>query len=135
MKSHSVQIAGVVVFLALAALACGGSITTANISGAVLSPDASGSPETSVFAPDQQTIYLLVELANAPEDTSVKAVWTAVEAEGVEPNFQIDETSLTSGDGTLTFELSNDLQWPTGSYKVDLYLNDKLDRTLPYEVR
>ena len=135
MKSHGFKIAGVVVLLALAALACGGSFSTAKISNAVLSADPSGSPETTVFTPDQQTFYLLVDLANAPDDTAVRAVWTAVEADGVEPNFVIDEASVTSGDSTLTFDLANDSLWPTGSYKVDVYLNEELDRTIPFEVR
>jgi len=134
-KSHGFKFAGVVVFLALAALACGGSFSTAKISDAVLSADPSGTPETTVFTPDQQTFYLLVDLANAPDDTAVRAVWTAVEADGVEPNFVIDEASVTSGDSTLTFDLANDSLWPTGSYKVDVYLNEELDRTIPFEVR
>jgi len=88
-----------------------------------------------VFSPDQQTFYLLVDLSNAPEDTTVKSVWTAVEAEGVEPNFAIDESSITSGDGTVTFDLTNESLWPTGTYQVEVYLNDELDRTLAFEVR
>lgn len=62
-------------------------------------------------------------------------MWTAVDAEGVDANFQIDEAELTSGSGTLTFNLSTDGLWPAGAYKVELYLNDKLDRTLEFEVR
>ena len=90
--------------------------------------------QTSVFSP-QDTFYVLVDLANAPDDTTVKAAWTAVEAEGVEPNFFIDEAEITSGSNTLTFNLSNDSPWPTGKYKVDLYLNGELDRTLEFEVQ
>ncbi len=135
MKSNRLQIAGVLLVMALAVLACGGTISTAKIASAVLSADSSGSPEASAFAQDQQTIYCIVDLANAPDDTNIKAVWTAVEAEGVEPDFVIDETALDSGDSVLTFEITNDGLWPIGSYKVDLYLNDKLDRTLAFEVQ
>ena len=77
------------------------------------------------------TIYL----ANAPSDTVVKAVWTAVDVEDVDPNTLIDESTLTSGDAELTFNLTNSQLWPVGSYKVELYLNDKLDRTLEYRVQ
>jgi hypothetical protein len=134
-KSHGLRLAGVLIVLALAALACGGSFSTANISSAVLSADPSGSPETTVFSPDQQTFYLVVGLSNAPDDTAVKAVWTAVEAEGVEPDFVIDEATVTSGDGEVTFDLANNGPWPTGTYQVQLFLNDELDRTLAFEVR
>ena len=118
----------------LAALACGGSFSTANIKNAWLSSDSSGTPETSQFSQDE-TFYCIVELANAPDETTIKAVWTAVSAEGTDPGFLIDESELTSGDGTITFNLTNDNLWPIGSYKVDLYLNDELDRTLTFDVQ
>jgi len=124
----------VFIILALAGLACGGSISTANISSAKMTSDEGGTQETSVFAPDQ-IFYCIVELANAPDDTVVKAVWTAVSVQDTDPNTLIDSSTLTSGDGTLTFNLTNNSAWPVGSYKVELYLNDKLDRTLEFEVR
>ncbi len=123
-----------VAVLALAALACSGTISTANIKSARLSANESGDPETTVFKQDDFTVYCIVKLANAPSDTVVKAVWTAVDVEGVAPNTLIDQSELTSGDAELTFTLTNDQLWPVGQYKVDLYLNDKLDRTLEYRV-
>ncbi len=120
--------------LALAALACGGSISTANIASAKLTADSSGAGETTVFGQDQ-TFYCIVQLANAPDDTKVKAVWYAVEAEGTEPNTLIDSAETTSGDQTLTFNLSPSGLWPVGTYKVELYLNDTLDRTLDFTVQ
>jgi len=118
----------------LAALACGGSFSTANIKSAWLSADSSGSPETSQFSQDQ-TFYCIVELANAPDDTTIKAVWTAVSAEGTDPNLHLDDSELASGDGTVTFNLTNNQLWPVGSYKVELYLNGELDRTLAFDVQ
>lgn len=134
-KSYRAPSVIVLSVMILAALACGGSFSTANIARAWLSADESGTPETTRFSQDQPTFYCIVELANAPDDTTVRAVWTAVSAEGTEANFLLDETELTSGDGTLTFDLTNDQLWPVGSYSVDLYLNEKLDRTLTFEVR
>ncbi len=117
----------------LTMLACGFNFSTANISQAELAKDPDGVESTTVFAQDEN-IYAVVELSNAPDDTTVKAVWTAVEADGLEPNYLIGETSLTSGDGSLHFDLTNENLWPTGNYKVDLYLNEKLDRTLTFTV-
>ncbi len=65
----------------------------------------------------------------------MKAIWTAISAEGATPNFKIDEVEKTSGDATIVFDLSNTQPWPTGNYKVELYLNDKLDRTLEFQVQ
>ncbi|HLF36724.1 MAG TPA: hypothetical protein VI520_02195, partial [Anaerolineales bacterium] len=118
MKTHKWPFAAALSAIILAVLACGGSFSTANIKSAWLSADSSGTPETTQFTQDQQTIYCIVELRSAPDDTIVKAVWTAVSAEGSDPNLLIDETEFTSGDATLTFDLTNDLLWPVGSYKV-----------------
>ena len=133
MKSPKTQILAVVVTLLLVVLACGGSVTTASIASAKMAADSNGTQETTVFSQDQ-TFYCIVELANAPDDTKVKAVWTAVNAEGQEPNLLIDQAEAT-GSGTLTFNLTNDQLWPVGTYKVDLYLNDTLDRTIQFEVQ
>jgi serine protease Do len=116
--------------------ACGGgevSLSSANISDARLTKDEAGTRSTSTFAPGD-TFYLLVDLANAPDDTTVKAQWTAVSAEGADSNTVLDDVELTSGSGTLTFDLKNENPWPAGDYKVDLYLNDELDQTLTFKV-
>jgi serine protease Do len=110
-----------------------GSVSTANIANASLSTDEAGAQRSTAFGPDD-VVYLTVGLANAPDDTKVKAVWTAVDAEGAAANTVLDDAELTSGSATLTFDLKNDNPWPAGSYKVDLYLNDKLDRTLTFGV-
>ena len=132
--NNKYKLAIVLVALALAILACGGSFSTANIASAKLTTDENGAQETTVFSQDQ-IFYCIVELANAPDDTVVKAVWTAVSVQDTDPNLLIDEAELTSGDGTLTFNLTNDALWPVGTYKVDLYLNGELERTLEFEVR
>jgi hypothetical protein len=124
----------VLLLLLLASLACGGSFSTANISDAYLSRDDAGQQTTTVFSPTDTTFYCQVQLSNAPDSTTVKAVWTAVSAAGEEPNLLLDETTLTGGDGNYTFNLQNDSLWPPGQYKVDLYLNDELDRTLNFTV-
>ena len=89
----------------------------------------------AVFTPEQ-AFYCIVELADAPQDTQLKAVWTAVQVEGQQPGLLIDQAEITAGDrNVFTFDLTNEGPWPAGQYKVDLYLNDKLDRTLEIEVR
>ncbi|GAB4431691.1 MAG: hypothetical protein Kow002_19900 [Anaerolineales bacterium] len=124
----------VLTVLVVAALACGGSFSTANIANAYTTADPNSGSPTTVFAQDQ-VFYLIIELKNAPDDTNVKVVWTAANVEGVDPDTYLDETTLASGDGILTFNLSNSSLWPTGQYKADVYLNDTLDRTLTFEVR
>lgn len=128
-------IALVVIVMMLSALACSSSFSTASIESAVLSADEEGTLETTVFAPED-TFYCIVTLANAPDDTTLKAVWTAVDVEGEEPNTLIDETETTTdGNNIITFNLTLDSLWPSGTYKIDIYLNDTLDRTLEFEVQ
>ena len=98
--------------------------------------DQDGKNPTETFSSDEQ-FYCIVELSNAPKDTKVRAVWTAVKAEGAKPNTKIDEAKTTSGSGQIQFNLSNEGPWPTGDYKVDIYLNDakKPTKTLTFKVQ
>jgi len=117
----------------LTSLACGFNFSTANIQSATLARDAEGNDPTTVFNQDD-AFYLVAEVANAPDDTVVKAIWSVIEAEGVEPGYVLDERELTGSGGPLHFYVENDLLWPVGRYKVDLFLNDELDRTLEFTV-
>ncbi|NPV57598.1 MAG: hypothetical protein HPY76_13130 [Anaerolineae bacterium] len=134
MKGRKFLILFPLLALVLTSLACGGSFTTANIPEAWMSTDEAGSNRTSVFTQDA-VFYAQVQLKNAPDDTTVKAVWTAVSAEGVDPNFVIDETEFTSSDDLIHFSLSNDQLWPPGQYQVEIFLNGSLDKTLTFSVQ
>ena len=122
---------------------CSFSISTANITQAVLAKDIQGDTfepvdPTSTFPPDQAVINLVVTVANAPADTKVKTVWTAVDVGDAAPaNTNLDEAEITMDDsGNAHFTLSSPSTgvWPVGKYKVEIYLNDKLDRTLEYTI-
>jgi len=123
-------------FLLLALSACSFSASSATISSAKMARDQDGKQPTETFSPDEP-FYCIVELSNAPKDAKVRAVWTAVKAEGADPNTRIDEAKTTSGSGQLQFNLSNQGPWPTGDYKVDLYLNDAKEptKTLTFKVQ
>ena len=134
------MLAGLALVLALFSTACSVSASTANIGDAMMARDGAGKGPTKVFSPADQTFYAIAEVGNAPEDTTVKAIWTAVDidVEGQEPNLKIDEASTSvDGGGTVTFDLTNEGPWPVGRYKVDLLLNDDKEpaRALQFEVR
>lgn len=134
MKKNRVQILMAVLVLLLVTLACEFSASTAKIQEVWMSTDEAGEQRTTTFAPDA-VFYAQVDLRNAPDDTTLKAVWTAVEVEGAEPNLVLAETDFTSGSGTVTFNLKNDQLWPAGKYRVEIYLNGKLDKTVDFEVQ
>lgn len=121
--------------LMIAALACEGSFSTANINDAWMSTDIDGNNRTSIYS-DDAIFFAQVDLQNAPDDTSVKAVWIAVDVEDTEPNFVMNEFEYVGSDGLIYFQLENqDFLWPVGEYRVDLYLNDELDRSLTFYVQ
>ena len=125
----SLIFAGVLLFLSV--LACGFSASTAGLQNARMARDYDGTDPTTVFTPEE-TFYCVADLANAPDDTVVKADWSAVDIEGEQPNTFIDSAEVTSGTGSLHFELSNQGPWP---YKVELYLNGELKETLEFTVQ
>jgi hypothetical protein len=120
--------------LLIISAACGFNVSTAKISEANTAHEVAGGFENTTTFNQDEVFYLLVKLANAPDDTVTKAVWIAADAEGVDKDTKIDEAEFTSGETDVTFNLSNDTAWPAGQYKVELYLNDKLDRTLEFSV-
>lgn len=134
MKSNKLPVILALIALILASLACEFSASTANIADAWLSADEAGDQRVTSFAPDA-IFYAQVDLQNAPDDTVLKAVWTVVDAQDTEPNLVITETEFTTGDGVINFNLSNDNLWPIGKYKVDIYMNGELVKTLDFEVQ
>lgn len=120
--------------LVLASVACSFSFSTAGVENLRMAKDQDGAQATTTFA-TTDPFYLVGELKNAPNDTKLKAVWTAVAVEGADPNTLIQEYEETGGSGPFWFKLeSNSGVWPTGRYKVEFYMNDELNSTLEFEV-
>jgi hypothetical protein len=132
MINRLLKILVVVLVLALSVIACDFSASTAAISSAKLTADSANVVETAVFKPDQP-FNDVVSIANAPDTTKVKAVWYAISDAGVATQI-IDKEVVGSG-SPITFSATNANPWPVGKYKVELYLNDKLDRTQEFSVQ
>jgi hypothetical protein len=134
MFKRNFQIFLAVLVIALVTMACEFSASTAKIDSVTLTADENNVQATQVFG-QSDVFYAVVTTKNAPDDTKLKAVWVAVEAEGVDPNFTILEKELVSeGMDTFTFSLSNDNLWPVGKYRVDIYMNDELDQSVEFSV-
>lgn len=121
--------------LVLASIACSFSFSTANIENVRLARDEAGSDRTETFAPTD-TIYVLFDLDNAPEDTKVKALWKAVEIESMEPNAEIGESDeLETGSAEVWFSFVPGAEGlPEGRYKVEIYLNGERETTKEFSV-
>jgi hypothetical protein len=119
------------------------SASTANIRSAVTSKgyeNGKAVDPTTTFSPSDSPIHAVIEVGNAPTDTKIKAVWTVVDAVGADGS-EIKDQKLTESefltkdtDSTVHFKLSTEQSWPVGKYKADIYMDDKLDRTLEFTV-
>lgn len=85
---------------------------------------------TDSFAADQKTFHAIVSIKDAPANTKVRANWLTAS------NTKIGEFELASdGSRNLDFSFKPDAgSLPSGSYKVEIYVNGKLDRTLNFSV-
>ncbi len=135
MKKYKSMLFIAFVAMSVVIQACSFSFSTANFDDAFMAEDADGNQRTTSYG-QGDIFYAIVDLANAPEDTVVRAVWFAVNAEGEAANTQIDDVSSTSGAARLTFNLTNavNMLWPAGEYRVDLYLNGEFQSSLEFQV-
>lgn len=134
MKGNKLPIILAFIALLVASLACEVSASTAKIAEVWMSADEAGDQRVTSYSQDA-IFYAQVDLQNAPDDTVLKAVWTAVDVQDTDPDLMITETEFTTDSGVINFNLSNDSLWPTGTYKVDIYMNDTLTETLEFEVQ
>jgi hypothetical protein len=135
------------IFLSALATTCN-TMPLPNIPGAPLVADAvlakdfesdAGTPVdvTTEYAPDQKNFHLVVTVNDTPKDTKFKTIWTAVDIGGtMPPNTKLEERELiVTGSGTFEFAIAPKTgQWAAGKYKVDLLVNNKIDRTLNFTV-
>jgi hypothetical protein len=120
--------------------ACGGGPT--GITNAVMAKNVQGDAKdpvdvTNSFPADQALFHAVVTVSNLASGSKVKAVWTVVDVgSAASPDTKITETEVTvEGSRNVDFTLTpNAGQLPPGKFKVEIYLNDKLDRTLQFTV-
>jgi hypothetical protein len=93
--------------------------------------------ERSVFTPDSAKVYVIYVVAELVATTKLKAVWTVEKAEGVQENSKMDESTTSPGAGSFMSAFSRSKPpkgWPVGSYRVELFVDDKLEKTLKFKV-
>jgi hypothetical protein len=130
---NRIKILALVLLIAFASIAadCNVNYSSAKISDATLAKEVNENKEAigsaSSFEPDVPVIHCVVKLANAPEDTKLKARWSIVKAEGQEPNKQIVESNIDAvgKNNIIDFTFKPTGNMPAGEYKVDIFLNPK----------
>lgn len=91
--------------------------------------------ETDSFAPDDRTIHAVATLKEAKAGTQMKFAWWIVDAEGSK-NQKIKEIDYTTRplENIVHGHLSLPQDWPKGKYKVQIFINGDLDKTVAYVV-
>ena len=94
------------------------------------------------FKPDD-TFAVLVFLSESKVGTKVKAVWTIVDAGGHEDEKILEKKVDLTAEAIkgveeanrINFTLSHEKPYPTGDYKVDIYLNGELGKTVEFTIK
>ncbi len=137
----AIQISACVTLL-LATAACGGN--TANTSagtdgvrvtdvtlGRSIGGDKTVADETDNFRPND-TVYASVATEGSAQSATLRAKWT------FEDGQVVDDSSRTIAPGSrerTEFHIAKPDGWPTGKYKVEVFLDNKSADTQSFEVR
>ena len=141
----TIALSTLVVVLAFPLASCTGEVgfTTASLSKATMCKSVDSESRepvepTNVFTPETTEIFCSVSLSNAPSDTKVSSEWIYVKGEFEDvSDYLIDEISITT-DGTRYVSFSEpkpENGWPTGDYKVLLYLDGNEKTSVTFKVQ
>lgn len=121
--------------LAMIMLTQGFSCSTASIGEAQMSTttkDSVAVDPTTSFKANEHELHCTITMANAPDDTKVRARWVAVKAGDVPPNTKIVESILeTKGAEHVDFKMASEKDLPPGDYQVELTLNPEEGKEQP----
>jgi hypothetical protein len=100
--------------------------------------DGNGAPgdETESFSPSDRTVHCVATLKAAKSGTQMKFSWWIVDADGTK-NQKVKEIDYSTKtlENIVHGHLTLPQDWPIGKYKVQVYVNGDLDRTVFYSVR
>jgi hypothetical protein len=99
--------------------------------------DGNGDPgdKASVFGENDRTIHCVTKLNNPKPGTNMKFTWWVVEAAGAQ-NEKIRDIDFSTRalEDVVHGHLTPPNDWPPGKYKVEVYVNGNLERTVGYIV-
>src|SRR5437867_7422273 len=103
-----------------------------------MAKDENGEPgeSTTSFAPDEHTVHCVINLNKAKAGTKVKFTWIGVDVENTKKNAEITSVDYTTNsfENKVHAHLTRPKDWPKGTYKVEVYINGALDKTITYTV-
>jgi hypothetical protein len=114
-----------VVALLIGNLACNALAGPSGTSNFYMATDKAGTNRTTVFSPTDD-FYIFFDVNGVDTGTNFQSRWYALDIEGQDPNvpFQTIDYAYEADISNIYFQLTNDGGWPTGNYKVEVYMND-----------
>ena len=98
--------------------------------GRSLTADKTINDKTDSFKPND-TIYASVATEGTAASATLKARWTYQNGQAVDESTQ---TIAPNGDARTEFHISKPDGWPTGKYKLEVFLNGSSTATKDFEV-
>jgi hypothetical protein len=102
-----------------------------------MAKDNKGKPgdKTDSFEPGDRTIHCVATLKESKSGTDMKFSWWIVDADGTK-NKKVKDIDYKTGalENIIHGHLSLPQDWPSGKYKVQVFVNGDLDRTVNYTV-
>lgn len=91
---------------------------------------------TSVFRTTDIPIHCIVVL-KTPDPASVRMNFVAVKVAGVKPDSRVVSASYATqqGQDRVFFTGRPHGKWVVGEYRIDVFVNDKLEKSVPFEVK
>jgi len=90
---------------------------------------------TTTFEPSDSKIHCVITLNKAKAGTKIRTVWIAVDVAGTK-NDEIKTLDYTTNSfekeiaGFITWKGD----WPKGQYRLEVYINGNLDKTIDYTI-
>lgn len=102
-----------------------------------MAKDEGGKPgdQTDTFEPGDRTIHCVATLKESKSGTTMKFSWWIVDADGAQ-NQKIKDIDYSTRtlENIIHGHLTLPQDWPRGKYKVQVYVNGDLDKTVNYTV-
>lgn len=102
-----------------------------------MAKDNNGEPgdETDSFAAGDRTVHCVINLNKAKKGTQIKFAWKAVDVEGSKnEEIKTIDYATNSFENKVHAHLTLPKDWPTGKYRVEVFINGDLDKTIDYSI-
>jgi hypothetical protein len=124
----------VVIVTSLILSACGGGGGPLAVQSVSLS-NTSGGTAATTFSPADRTIYAAIQLSRVEVGLTVKVAWTAVTTSAGQ-NMEVASKEFSGlAANVINAQVALPQDWPTGSYKLDVYLNGALANTTAFTIQ